>query len=252
MRSKPGATLFGHIETDSRIKHTRLTAASLGILELPAGQDLKEMVFKLVPNAVITGRILDEDGDPLADASVDCMKFGYDYGKRQFSPQGSATTNEVGEFRLVVEWARKCVIKATGPLPKMYQVAEERPVAAARAKAHAGDQKYVPTYYPNTANPNAASILDVPAGAQIAGINITLLRANCANQGSCGEPRGMPGPIGRGVDFGRRTLEYDRPGGGLARSIPDEWCSAWTVFSPVAMRASGQALLRADADRSPR
>jgi protocatechuate 3,4-dioxygenase beta subunit len=145
------------------------------VLTLETGQDLKGMVFKLMPQGAITGRILNEDGDPVSDAIVDCMSIGYERGKRRLIGLDNATTNDLGEFRLPGLRAGNYVIRATYQSQERPLV-EERPVAAARAAIQAAEERYITTYYPNTTNPGMASPIEVAAGAQIGGINITLLR----------------------------------------------------------------------------
>src|ERR1035437_2370440 len=39
-------------------------------IPLKEGDELKNIVFKLVPNALLSGRVLDEDGDPVSRATV--------------------------------------------------------------------------------------------------------------------------------------------------------------------------------------
>jgi len=69
-------------------------------LTLSNGQQLKEIVFKLTPQGVISGRILDEDGDPLSGVAVQCMVYSYQGGKRQLMNRNGGSTNDLGEFRL--------------------------------------------------------------------------------------------------------------------------------------------------------
>jgi hypothetical protein len=69
-------------------------------LTLAKGQELKQLVFKLAPQAVVSGRVLDEDGEPLADVSVEPMLFQYLRGRRQLIPIAGTSTNDLGEFRL--------------------------------------------------------------------------------------------------------------------------------------------------------
>ncbi len=40
------------------------------VLTLRRGQEVKDLLFRLIPAAVIAGRILDEDGEPLASVAV--------------------------------------------------------------------------------------------------------------------------------------------------------------------------------------
>ena len=40
------------------------------ILSLAPGQTLQDIVFRLIPAAVITGRVYDEEGEPIAGATI--------------------------------------------------------------------------------------------------------------------------------------------------------------------------------------
>ena len=92
-------------------------------LTLAKGQELKQLVFKLTPQAVISGRVLDEDGEPVADAFVQPMVFQYQRGRRQLVPDGGTSTNDLGEFRLhdlrpgkyIVSASRNSPYKTGGP-----------------------------------------------------------------------------------------------------------------------------------------
>lgn len=143
-------------------------------IALESGQKLKEIVFKLTPQGVITGRVLDEDGEPLDYVAVECMSVGYEHGKRHFVSQNRTNTNDLGEFRLTGLNAGKYVINATYQSQNPSGVVQERPVRAA-AQGQAAKSGYATTYYPHTANANSASAISVTAGAQI-NINVTLIR----------------------------------------------------------------------------
>ena len=146
-------------------------------LTLEKGQALKDIVFKLTPQGVISGRVLDEDGDPIDNVTVKCLRIGYEQGKRQLIGESGTGTNDLGEFRLVGLAPGKYVIGATyNRLNMLGRVVQERPVRIS-AKDQAGEEGYVTTYYPNTTNKKAASLIEVSAGARIDGINIALIRA---------------------------------------------------------------------------
>ena len=49
---------------------------SSSVLTLEKGQKMKEIVIKLAPEGVISGRILDADGDPLPDVNMNSGSFG--------------------------------------------------------------------------------------------------------------------------------------------------------------------------------
>ena len=63
-------------------------------------QELKDLNFKLIPHAVITGRVVDEEGEPLAHVQVQVLGQRYFRGKRQLMPTGGGQTNDTGEFRV--------------------------------------------------------------------------------------------------------------------------------------------------------
>lgn len=133
---------------------------------------MKEMVIKLAPEGVISGRILDTDGDPLEGVDIECMSIEYLRGKRQLVASHRTNVDEIGEFRLPYLAAGKYIIRATS-YDEMS--AQERSGGAAGA-GQAAKERHVATYYPGTMNPNNASTIEVSPGAQIGGITITLIR----------------------------------------------------------------------------
>ena len=142
-----------------------------GALALEKGQKMNEIVLELAPQGVISGRILDEDGDPLGNVGIQCLSVVYDRGKKLLESHGQTTTNELGEFRLPGLSAGKYIVSATSQSNEMSQRVHERPLRSGRA---AVEEAYVTTYYPSTINPGSASPVAVGAGAQVSGINITL------------------------------------------------------------------------------
>lgn len=65
-----------------------------------AGQKFTDIVFRLIQGGVVSGRVVDEDGEPLVRASVLALEFRYLAGKRKLIPVGSATTDDRGEYRI--------------------------------------------------------------------------------------------------------------------------------------------------------
>lgn len=138
-------------------------------LTLGPGQTLKDIVFRLIPAAVITGRVYDEDGEPVAGALVQVMRYGYRQGKRELLPAGSETerSNDLGEYRI------------SGLAPGQYYVsAVSAPAwgrsAAAFAEKAGGktEESYPPTYYPGTNDPARATPLELRPGEVLGAIDI--------------------------------------------------------------------------------
>ncbi len=144
-----------------------------GAFTLEKGQKMNEIVLNLAPQGVISGRILDEDGDPLGNVTIQCLSIVYDRGKRRLEAHGETNTNELGEFRLPGLSEGKYLVSATSKSNEMRQRVHERPLRSVRAAVEEAD---ITTYYPSTINPGSASPIVVGAGAQVSGINITLTR----------------------------------------------------------------------------
>jgi hypothetical protein len=74
-------------------------------LSLDKGQEVHDMVLRLLPASIITGRVLDSNGDPMEGASVTPFRYTYDdLGERTAVEAGyigitAKTTDDRGVFR---------------------------------------------------------------------------------------------------------------------------------------------------------
>ncbi len=143
-------------------------------LTLAMGQKLKQIVFKLTPQGVITGHVVDQDGEPLARVQLQVMTFAYQRGRRQLVGANFTMTDDLGEFRLFNLKPGKYVISARYLPLEMFMGLQERFVSAPGVQA--AGEGYPPKFYPNTRNPDEASQIEVSAGAQIHGIDMRLVR----------------------------------------------------------------------------
>ena len=141
-------------------------------LTLATGQHLQGVNFRLTPHAVIIGRVVDEDGEPLANAQVQAMRYRFFQGRKQLQPFGSGSTNDLGEYRMFGLAPGRYFLSATYRANMMYEGSVDR------SANQQPDQDYVPTYYPGTTDPSSASPQDVSAGAHIQGIDFTLRKAH--------------------------------------------------------------------------
>src|SRR5579864_118154 len=134
-------------------------------LSFDPGQQIRDLVIRLMPQAVITGRVLDEDGEPVPQISLQLFRYEYSHGKRQQQVSDYVMTNDLGEYRLF-DLAPGRYFLATIPVP------EE---GLERSTSH-----YAPTYYPGTTDPSGAGLLDLRPGMQLRGIDIPLMRTKTA------------------------------------------------------------------------
>jgi hypothetical protein len=168
-RFRLNAFHVGYIQPTSARERSR----NLASFTLEKGQKLKELVLNLAPQGVISGKILDEDGDPLGNVKVQCLGIFYERGKKRLDVYVETNTNELGEFRLAGLNAGKYIISAIPEPDRMWQRGRERPIRAARSGV---TEEYATTYYPSTMNPTNASPIEIIPGAQTSGISITMMR----------------------------------------------------------------------------
>ncbi len=115
--------------------------------------------LKLVPEAILTGRVLDSHGGP-----VEGVKVALLIGAANFK---NATTDDRGEFRFTGLPAGKYLLRAA-PL-------DVRGPAEIRTDG-TKEECYAPTWFPNALARNEAAPVEATAGAQIEGIEIRMAR----------------------------------------------------------------------------
>ena len=134
-------------------------------LELGEGAVLQNIDFALPPGAVVTGRVVDEIGEPVSHASVSLARRRYIDGERQLVAQSGSSTDDRGEFRIFGVPAGDYVMIARS----------EQMEFGSRDRV-----RYVPTYYPGTPVASEAERITVSPGQEMSGIIIALARAATA------------------------------------------------------------------------
>src|SRR5437016_2056717 len=136
-------------------------------LTLNPGQHMSDTSFRLVPHGVITGRVLDEDGEPVQYLQVSTMRYRFVNGKRQLAPAGGGTgTNDLGEYRIFGLAPGKYYLTVTDRRQNM--------MAQERKSGDTPDEGYVPTYYPGTNDPTGAVAIELGPGAVLNVADLTL------------------------------------------------------------------------------
>jgi hypothetical protein len=130
------------------------------ILTLSEGQTLRDLTFRMIPWATITGRVFDEDGEPLPWVQVQVLRSVYARGRREFVPAGGFNTNDLGEYRIFGLAPGRYVLSATVS-------GFMRGTPATRGAENQQDEAYTPTYYPGTTDPDAAELVELRAGEEL-------------------------------------------------------------------------------------
>lgn len=120
---------------------------------------MQDLVFKLVPHAVITGRVVDADGEPVAYVQVQPMLYRYNNGCKQLAPAGFVTTNDLGECRLFGLAPGRYYLRATPRADFMVENSTDR------SANPTPEEGLVDTYYPGTTDPASAGTIELAPGA---------------------------------------------------------------------------------------
>lgn len=149
------------------------SSSSAGMfLRLTPESDLKDVNIKLIPLSTMTGKVVDNEGEPVAGASVKvaCLNgVGFDLPRLSTGPR---TTDGAGEFRISGLRPGRYLILASPPSkPSSVPTAE-----TATRDTDKPEQASLPTFYPGVADPASAVVILVGPGQEVPGINITLRR----------------------------------------------------------------------------
>ena len=139
------------------------------VLALSPGQDLKDLLFRLLPAAVISGRIQNENGDPLPWVRVSALRATYTRGKRTLSSEVTVVTNDLGEYRLFGLRPGRYFVSAIYRPGQRLESGEDD-----EDTADAGKSGYVPTYYPNSTDPAKGIAITIKTGDEISSTDFLL------------------------------------------------------------------------------
>src|SRR5262245_6865209 len=194
-------------------------------LQLGDGQELKGVEFRLPRGGVISGRVMDEDGEPVPGAVVRVMRYQYMQGDRRLTPAGTGQTDDRGQYRVWGLMPGDYYVNALTRLPGVggrgagpmaaggpfagrggpgggapADMAALRAAVAGNAAmtfGSAGDDQepvnYAPTYYPSVTSVNDARPVTVGVSQEVLDINVSLQLVRTARiTGRVMNPDGTP------------------------------------------------------------
>jgi protocatechuate 3,4-dioxygenase beta subunit len=142
-------------------------SGSTQLIRLQAGQS-QNLSLIMLPGGAITGRVLNEEGEPMQNVSVAAMHYVYTVAGRHLMEAKRATSDDKGEYRLFSLKPGSYLLMADTTRASF----EEGSIAMAlgthqRASATKQDQKiYAPTYYQNESSPEQASRIVLKPGEE--------------------------------------------------------------------------------------
>jgi hypothetical protein len=149
--------------------------------------DIASVRISLTPAAVISGRIVDRQGQPIGNATVQALRRSYIQGRPSFAEVQSTQTNDLGEYRLFFLAPGKYYVSANpgsrgigGPdgtdSLRIFRAQRE----STRSQPVPREDMDVPIYFPGTPDQLAARSVDLEPGQEVRNIDIIAgpVRAN--------------------------------------------------------------------------
>jgi protocatechuate 3,4-dioxygenase beta subunit len=145
-------------------------------LRLKPGENKRGVELKLTPLGAVAGSVRDENGDPAPNVQLTLVTWQYNASGRQLVGRGTATANDLGEYRI------------HGVAPGKYYV---RATAPARRSSDDADT-FTTVFYPGASDAAGASALDLRPGQELRGIDLTTRRAQMVTaRGRVVKPAGV-------------------------------------------------------------
>jgi len=178
-----------------RSQYGQRTPTGSGVVVPVTANQRLTIDLKMLQASVVSGRIINADGEPAAQATVQVYTYQYSNGQRTLAEGKSVQTNDLGEYRLFWLSPGEYFISVTdtgsdddSPVG-VTDVGQNRggrgALAGLRVLSAIGDRggNFVqaltgsttpPVFYPGTIDPDAAIPITVPASVEVRGTDFQL------------------------------------------------------------------------------
>jgi hypothetical protein len=167
---------------------SKATMVPVQSLTIRAGQQLTDLKLELTPRAVLSGRVVDDHGDPVQDVIVNTVPIDEKDQPRLLMQSTTTPTDDRGEFRIATIPGRYYVHTSNPPRgnggnekPEVRDGVELAPLRS--------------TYYPSSIDKSRATPVEALGGKETGGIEIRLSRQ--AGISISGIVRGITDPSNR-------------------------------------------------------
>jgi Carboxypeptidase regulatory-like domain len=142
------------------------------LVTLGAGQEVSGLTFRLANHGEISGRVLDENKEPVPGITVFLVAPEYRYGVLRHAYASGGTTNDRGEYHVArVSPGRNYLLMAAKRTTKLEAISDAPADPKLRKKA------VIPTFYPNSPALDGAMPISLRPSEKREGVDIRLLRA---------------------------------------------------------------------------
>lgn len=152
-------------------------------------QQVHDVALKLVPVATVSGHVVDEDGDPIAQAQVLVLRYFYGQGPRRLVAFMFTQTNDLGEF--------EASNLSPGRFYLQVSVSSQQNIPPRTRWTHP-EEAYPRTFYPNESDAGQAAAINVAAGGHVTNIDFRLHKVPAYHiRGTAGDATAAKGVSGR-------------------------------------------------------
>jgi hypothetical protein len=175
--------------------------------KLTPGEKLGDLNVRLMPQGVISGRVVDEDGDIWLHSRINLYRSIFKEGRKQLQGYDSADVDDQGQFRI-----------ARLPAGKYFLSAE--PDESWESKYRSGAPRSQPVWYPNSTEATSATPIIVSGGQEISSLEMRVHRGNSTFHRIRGKVSGLEAiPVEAG-NFSKPRLNVSTTAdGGLHRQV---------------------------------
>jgi protocatechuate 3,4-dioxygenase beta subunit len=143
-------------------------------LHLRSGERLSGIDLALFRQTVITGKVIDDEGEPLPHAFVQALRHAWIRGQKQLAPAGSGQTDDQGQYRIYDLPPGKYLVSAA------YRGDWQTVITKSPSGADDSEESYVTTYYPGVTDASNGVLTETSATAGASGVDIHLQRVRTA------------------------------------------------------------------------
>lgn len=188
-------------------------------IDLGPGQTVTGIAIKMTPEALISGRVFDEDGDLFPNAAVLLCRWNFTAGQRKQQCSTYANSGPDGSFVIGNLTAGRYYLAAQDWDSRHFNSVSQRELPGRKGP----EENFVTTYYPGVAELSAAAGLDLTTGGQLRGMDFRLRKGRVFRiAGKAQLPPGVfptatvtlipkdPGSTGERASFGGSAFEFNR------------------------------------------
>lgn len=178
-------------------------------ISVAEGQNVSGVAIKLIPHSVVTGKVLDEDGEPMFGAGVHILEERYFRGRRTLTPRANGTVNDLGEYRIAGLQPGRYFVSVD---PRQNRMPGSTRVPGAGEQV---DRNFVTMFYPGVMEQSQATPITLEPGQEARGIDLQVRKVPTVHiRGHVLDETGAS-PAGIAV----MVLNGDMPGSTMGRNM---------------------------------